>query len=148
MVKTSRKPLRVAKVVLIAPPQRALILRRVETDRKEESPDGFDLPGGGAKFRENDLRTTAVREVKEETGFRISKGSLKLLFVQELLNWKPVVLYFYVARCPEGEVMLNPDEHMSYHFQDVNKPANLTPSGWLEALIRYGAEKLEQNLTA
>lgn len=147
MIITPRKPLMVAKVVLIDSSQRALILRRVETDRKEESPDGFDLPGGGAKFWEDDPRTTAVREISEETGFCISEDSLKLLFIQEL-DWKPVVLYFYVAHCPDGEVKLKSDEHLSYHFQDVNEPANLTPNGWLEDLIRYGADKLEQKLTA
>jgi 8-oxo-dGTP pyrophosphatase MutT (NUDIX family) len=138
---TSREPIRVVKVVLIDSSQRALILRRVETDRKEESPQGYDLPGGGAEYWEDDTRTTAVREVLEETGFSISEDSLHFLFKQEL-NWKPVVLHFYVAPCPEGDVKLNPLEHMSYHFQDVKEPAKLTPTGWLEDLIRYGADKL------
>jgi 8-oxo-dGTP pyrophosphatase MutT (NUDIX family) len=147
MVVTSQKLRRVVKVVLIDSNQRALILWKVERNRRPESPDGSDVPGGKVEEWEDDPRTAAVREVWEETGFRVSEDSLELLLELELTN-RSIVLYYYVARCPDGKVKLNPDEHLSYHRQDVNKPANLTPTGWLEDLIRLGAQKLDQQLTA
>jgi 8-oxo-dGTP pyrophosphatase MutT (NUDIX family) len=138
----------IAKVVLLDPKLQALILWRVKGDRRRESPRGLDLPGGNQKKRDHgDPRKTAVREVWEETGFRIKPNSLMLLKKKEFTN-KPVTIYWYLGNCSGGKVKLKPDEHESYEWISVEQltAAQLTPNGWLEELVQLGVSKREQQL--
>lgn len=67
----------VAKVVVLDPSNRILLLRRSQTDSRR--PGEWDLPGGGVEVGE-DFAAAAIRETKEEAGLRINPDQLELLY--------------------------------------------------------------------
>ncbi len=90
------------------------------------------LPGGGIEGDE-DIRTCAIREMKEETGLNIELG--KLMYAQELHDLKTNTIhseFMFLAQLRSGEV-LNKDH------QDID------PNGIAEA--RWFSKDDTQNIT-
>jgi len=104
-------------VVIIDETGRALLLHRL--DRPEiKFPNRWGFPGGGSDPNEEPIQT-AIRETYEETGLRLDRRHLHLLY-KKRTDKKNV--YFFVTNTYDGEV--NPkkvkEEHQNFAWVDPN----------------------------
>ncbi|WP_028778077.1 NUDIX hydrolase [Shimazuella kribbensis] len=149
----STKPRKVAKVVIIDTSSlewKVLILQRVARDIRPISPHGHDFPGGHVRLGEmKNPRLGAIREVREETDLVVAMNALMTLSIEPLSDGSGNI-YWYLAEFPGGEVRIQPREHDFFFWKEIGSltPNELTPSGWMENLIRMGVEKLEKRFTS
>jgi 8-oxo-dGTP pyrophosphatase MutT (NUDIX family) len=148
------EPRRIAKVVLIdmgdpANPIRdpkkwkVLILQRIERDRKPESQQGLDFPGGTVR-RSESFKQGAVRETREETELRIKVEDLNFLKRQELKLGSGFI-HWFVTPYTGGQVKLEPKEHEKFYWFEIGQLRKVVPypPKWMMRLIRSGVETLE-----
>lgn len=93
---------------------RLLLLRR-RTDL-ELFPGLWDLPGGGVETQDGSLEEALVREVLEETGFRVRVGpvldvSFQWITVQAEPRFPSAVASFRCSTRSRGAPRLDPSEH-------------------------------------
>lgn len=121
----------VAKLVVVGPDDRLLLLRRTKSDIRR--PLQWDIPGGHTDGQEFG-NEAAAREAQEESGLNIDPRSLQLVYsdcayvVEKKLN---VVWLFFVGRTNETDVILSA-EHDEYRW--------VTLDGALE-LVEYDRQK-------
>jgi 8-oxo-dGTP diphosphatase len=100
------------------------------------------LPGGHVEWME-DLRDTAVREVLEETGIRLSKRSVHNLWVySEEVHpklGKHYVTFYLIAAMPKGQepMDMEPRKHGKWDWYD---PFDLPRNTWrpTKRLCQFG----------
>ena len=80
----------IARVVLIAPEARVLLLKR---SKAEELPGYFEIPGGEVEHHE-DLITALIREVKEETGI-VLNAQPNFVSYFDFVSSRPTETIFY-----------------------------------------------------
>ena len=94
-----------------------LILQR----NKDDSLGGFwDLPGGNLEFLEK-METGMKREIKEETGLKVSK--VELIETKEIivkLKRKHFLLFLYKTETSSDKIKLS-KEHQDYRWIDVKE---------------------------
>ena len=97
--------------------RKVLIIKRSKAN--DVLPEYWDIPGGTLEDGE-DPAIGAIREAKEETNLDIN--NLRLFFkysnVDAIKNKQFVTLVF-AAKYPDGEVILNPEEHEEYAWIDL-----------------------------
>lgn len=104
----------VAKVLLVGPDNKVLLLKRSESDTRR--PNQFDIPGGHTDGDEYS-NEAASRETFEEAGIRIDSRKLRLVYseakiVDGNLN---VVWQFFIGRTDQTDVKLS-SEHSAYRW--------------------------------
>ena len=110
----------VAKVVVVNPEGKILLLRRSETDVRR--PLQWDIPGGHTD--ENELaEEAAVRETKEEAGIDLHARNLQLVYavsdvVQDDLN---VTWLFYVAHLQSEPSVTLSKEHSEHAWKTLEE---------------------------
>jgi len=114
--------------VLIIRDRKILLSRRM----KKYGFGKLALPGGHVEWME-DLRTTAVREVLEETGIKLRRRDVRNLFVySEEINRKQdkhYVTFYLTAKMPKGQEPkdMEPHKHGPWNWYD---PLNLPRDAW------------------
>jgi 8-oxo-dGTP pyrophosphatase MutT (NUDIX family) len=113
----------VAKVVLVGPDDKVLLLRRSESDTRR--PNEFDIPGGHTDGNEYP-HEAAARETREETGMIVDPRGLELVYseakvVEADLN---VVWLFFVGRTSAADVKLSA-EHSEYRWVPLRQAVDL-----------------------
>jgi 8-oxo-dGTP diphosphatase len=100
--------------------------------RKKYGYGTLALPGGHVEWMEN-LRDTAVREVLEETGIRLSRRRVRNLhaYSEEIHPklGKHYITFYLIAKCPRGQEPRNiePHKHGKWGWYD---PFDLPRSTW------------------
>jgi 8-oxo-dGTP pyrophosphatase MutT (NUDIX family) len=148
------EPRRIAKVVVLDigdpanPIQdtdrwKVLLLRRIERDRRPESIQGLDLPGGNVR-RSESYEHGAIRETREETQLRLKKETLFFLKSQAFSSGYGYI-HWFVAPYSGGDVVLEPKEHEEYFWLEIGqlKKVEPYPPNWMMRLIREGVKTLE-----
>jgi 8-oxo-dGTP diphosphatase len=94
--------------------RKVLIIKRSKIN--DFLPEYWDIPGGTLEDGE-DPAMGAIREAKEETGLDIA--NLQLFFEYsnvDVAKNKQFVTLVFAAKYPDGEVVLNPEEHEDYEW--------------------------------
>jgi 8-oxo-dGTP diphosphatase len=94
--------------------RKVLIIKRGKVN--DILPEYWDIPGGTLEDGE-DPAMGAIREAKEETGLDIA--NLRLFFEHsnvDVAKNKQFVTLVFMAKYPDGEVVLNPEEHEDYEW--------------------------------
>lgn len=117
------KRLVVAKVILVGPDDKILLLRRSESDVRR--PHEFDIPGGhtdGAEYGNE----AAARETLEEAGITVDPRELKLVYSEAMAvsDDLSVVWLFYVGHTDTSEVVLS-TEHEEYRWVSMAEAIEL-----------------------
>jgi 8-oxo-dGTP diphosphatase len=92
--------------------RKVLIIKRAKAN--DVLPEYWDIPGGTLEDGE-DPAVGAIREAKEETGLDIA--NLGLFFEHsnvDIAKNKQFVTLVFAAQYPDGEIVLNPEEHEAY----------------------------------
>ncbi|MBI3984691.1 MAG: NUDIX hydrolase [Candidatus Levybacteria bacterium] len=123
------------KALLYSTPGKYLFLKRAKpylnnSIRKWDIPGGRVLPG-------EELLKGLKREVKEETGLGIKKID-RILTAQDILRvpTKHTVRITYLAKCLEGEVVIDKKEHCDYQWLTLNQVKKLRTDIYLKPVIK------------
>lgn len=117
---------RVAKALLLDSNDMFLLLRRGEGHPKLAG--FFDLPGGTIEQHE-DFGEGLTREIYEETGLRMQRHELKVLYTMtKLINDKsyPTLLYYGRLQIDAPDVTLS-YEHQSYEWAPLERLGDVEP---------------------
>lgn len=105
--------------LLINPDKKFLLIQRASKD--DSLPGFWELPSGGIDEGE-DMETSVIREVKEESGIDISKENLKLVdsesysFTKENGDIKNVTETTYLVSLDNTPEVILSDEHVNYQW--------------------------------
>ena len=95
----------VAKVLLVNPANKALILRRSASDSRR--PLQGDIPGGWVEDDE-DFKAAAVRETREEAGIQVDSANIRLVYTKSgMVNDENVCWLFFIGYTEATEVTLS-----------------------------------------
>ena len=135
--KTNKRP-SIGVGVLVVRDKKILLSPRLK-------PYGFRklaLPGGHVEWMET-LKDTAVREVFEETGIKLSKSRVHNLYVfSEEVHpklGKHYITHYLIAKCPKGQEPKDtePHKHGPWNWYD---PFNLPRRTWKPTKRLCGSE--------
>lgn len=105
--------------LLINPEKKFLLIQRAPKD--DSLPGFWELPSGGIDEGEN-METSVIREVKEESGIDISNEGLKLVdsesysFTKENGDIKNVTETTYLVSLENTPEVILSDEHVNYQW--------------------------------
>ena len=105
--------------LLINPEKKFLLIQRAPKD--DSLPGFWELPSGGIDEGEN-METSVIREVKEESGIDISNEGLKLVdsesysFTKENGDIKNVTETTYLVSLKNTPEVILSDEHVNYQW--------------------------------
>lgn len=105
--------------LLINPEKKFLLIQRAPKD--DSLPGFWELPSGGIDEGEN-METSVIREVKEESGIDISSYDLKLVdsesysFTKENGDIKNVTETTYLVSLDNTPEVILSDEHVNYQW--------------------------------
>ena len=105
--------------LLINPEKKSLLIQRAPKD--DSLPGFWELPSGGIDEGEN-METSVIREVKEESGIDISNEGLKLVdsesysFTKENGDIKNVTETTYLVSLENTPEVILSDEHVNYQW--------------------------------
>ena len=105
--------------LLINPDKKFLLIQRAPKD--DSLPGFWELPSGGIDEGE-DMETSVIREVKEESGIDISKENLKPVdsesysFTKENGDIKNVTETTYLVSLDNTPEVILSDEHVNYQW--------------------------------
>lgn len=105
--------------LLINPEKKFLLIQRAPKD--DSLPGFWELPSGGIDEGEN-METSVIREVKEESGIDISNENLKLVdsesysFTKENGDIKNVTETTYLVSLDNTPEVILSDEHVNYQW--------------------------------
>ncbi len=105
--------------LLINPEKKFLLIQRAPKD--DSLPGFWELPSGGIDEGEN-METSVIREVKEESGIDISNEGLKLVdsesysFTKENGDIKNVTETTYLVSLDNTPEVILSDEHVNYQW--------------------------------
>lgn len=120
------KTYQTVKAALINGERNILLIRRSQTHPTQGLHE--DLPGGVVDDNEQPAKAL-VREIKEETGIRLSEKELKLFFVcTEEIEGKNAIRLVYAASIPhkKPEIKLS-GEHDQYQWLSLDQAIQALP---------------------
>jgi 8-oxo-dGTP diphosphatase len=101
--------------VAVVKDNKILMVKRASSDYLGGN---YELPGGGIDEDES-LSAGAVREVKEETGLKVSKIITSLKGFDYSTDKKPHVRQInFIVEAELGDITLDPAEHSNYVWMD------------------------------
>ncbi len=105
--------------LILNPEKKFLLIQRAPKD--DSLPGFWELPSGGID-KEEDMETSVIREVKEESGIDISNENLKLVdsesysFTKENGDIKNVTETTYLVSLDNTPEVILSDEHVNYQW--------------------------------
>jgi 8-oxo-dGTP pyrophosphatase MutT (NUDIX family) len=111
-----KKPLKIVCCLIFDAQDRLLLLKRHPDDLGGGM---WGLPGGKQDADEDPL-TAAKRELKEETSLEVNSVSYLGLHEVRMPHGSVHMKSFHARVSGEEAILLNPDEHDSYRWQDIS----------------------------
>ncbi|WVQ80155.1 hypothetical protein IAT38_002260 [Cryptococcus sp. DSM 104549] len=145
--KFSRLPSNASKRLVIgaliahpSDPSRVLLVKRAAGETL--FPGQWEIPGGKAEYGvDQTLLETVVREVKEETGLRVTavKGEFEAF---EYKGSKGLCKQYNFVVEGDGEVVLNPEEHEEWKWVEEGDLEGLEMTDVMRNCVRNGLAKV------
>jgi 8-oxo-dGTP diphosphatase len=130
----------VAKAAVFNPDGQILLLRRSRTDTRR--PLDWDFPGGAIEPGE-DFMDGMIREIAEETGMKIEKASLKLVYTGAA-PYEPghesVNRMLFITELPTNQEVKLSYEHDLYQWTDIESALQLFKHRFYNPALRYALE--------